>query len=130
MEGLLQELDNERLSNKMDIDMHEIMSAASTKPFGFKAFYPGPGLGGHCIPIDPFILTWKAKKHGLNTKFIELSGKINESITEQIITIQSYLAEDCIGDYIFSARISQINKSNPHDRNGNAAIYGILNWTF
>ncbi len=63
--------------DKMDIDVWEVIEAASTKPFGFKAFYPGPGLGGHCIPIDPFYLTWKAREFELNTKFIELAGEIN-----------------------------------------------------
>ena len=63
--------------DKMDIDIWEVIEAASTKPFGFKAFYPGPGLGGHCIPIDPFYLTWKAREFELNTKFIELAGEIN-----------------------------------------------------
>jgi len=58
----------------MDIDVHEVIEAAKTKPFGFMAFYPGPGLGGHCIPIDPFYLTWKAREYGLHTRFIELAG--------------------------------------------------------
>jgi len=65
---------------KMNIDVYEIINAAKTKPFGFSAFYPGPGLGGHCIPIDPFLLSWKAKKMGIKTKFIELSGIINEEM--------------------------------------------------
>lgn len=63
--------------DKMGIDIWEVIEAAATKPFGFKAFYPGPGLGGHCIPIDPFYLTWKAREFELNTKFIELAGEIN-----------------------------------------------------
>jgi len=63
--------------DKMNIDIWEVIEAASTKPFGFKAFYPGPGLGGHCIPIDPFYLTWKAREFEINTKFIELAGEIN-----------------------------------------------------
>jgi UDP-N-acetyl-D-glucosamine dehydrogenase len=63
--------------DKMDIDIWEVIHAASTKPFGFKPFYPGPGLGGHCIPIDPFYLTWKAREFEINTKFIELAGEIN-----------------------------------------------------
>ena len=63
--------------DKMNIDIWEVIAAASTKPFGFKAFYPGPGLGGHCIPIDPFYLTWKAREYELNTKFIELAGEVN-----------------------------------------------------
>jgi len=63
--------------NRMDIDIWEVIAAASTKPFGYTAFYPGPGLGGHCIPIDPFYLTWKAREYEINTKFIELAGEIN-----------------------------------------------------
>ncbi len=63
--------------DRMGIDVWEVISAASTKPFGFNAFYPGPGLGGHCIPIDPFYLTWKAREYEVNTRFIELAGEIN-----------------------------------------------------
>ena len=63
--------------DRMDIDVWEVIEAAKTKPFGFQAFYPGPGLGGHCIPIDPFYLTWKAKEYDMNTRFIELAGEIN-----------------------------------------------------
>ncbi len=71
--------------DKMDIDVWEVISSAKTKPFGFHAFYPGPGLGGHCIPIDPFYFTWKAKKYGLDTKFIELAGEINTSMPEYVV---------------------------------------------
>ncbi len=63
--------------DRMDIDVWEVIDAAKTKPFGFQAFYPGPGLGGHCIPIDPFYLTWKAREYDMSTKFIELAGEIN-----------------------------------------------------
>lgn len=63
--------------DRMDIDVWEVIEAAKTKPFGFQAFYPGPGLGGHCIPVDPFYLTWKAREYDVNTKFIELAGEIN-----------------------------------------------------
>jgi len=63
--------------DKMDIDVWEVIDAAATKPFGFNAFYPGPGLGGHCIPIDPFYLTWKARQYDVNTRFIELAGEVN-----------------------------------------------------
>jgi UDP-N-acetyl-D-glucosamine dehydrogenase len=63
--------------DRMDIDVWEVIEAAKTKPFGFHAFYPGPGLGGHCIPIDPFYLTWKAREFDINTKFIELAGEVN-----------------------------------------------------
>jgi UDP-N-acetyl-D-glucosamine dehydrogenase len=66
----------------MGIDIWEVINAAKTKPFGFMAFYPGPGLGGHCIPIDPFYLTWKAREYNKNTRFIELAGEINTSMPE------------------------------------------------
>jgi UDP-N-acetyl-D-glucosamine dehydrogenase len=66
-----------QLCLRMDIDIFEVIDAAKTKPFGFQAFYPGPGLGGHCIPIDPFYLSWKAKEFDFNTRFIELAGQVN-----------------------------------------------------
>ncbi len=69
----------------MGIDIWEVIQAAKTKPFGFMPFYPGPGLGGHCIPIDPFYLTWKAREYGQNTRFIELAGEINTSMPEYVI---------------------------------------------
>lgn len=81
--GLVNEL--KILSDKMGIDFYEVIDAASTKPFGFTAYYPGPGLGGHCIPIDPFYLTWKAREYGMNTKFIELAGEINASMPKYVL---------------------------------------------
>lgn len=69
----------------MGIDVWEVIEAAKTKPFGFMPFYPGPGLGGHCIPIDPFYLTWKAREFGQNTRFIELAGEVNTSMPEYVI---------------------------------------------
>lgn len=69
----------------MGIDIWEVINAAKTKPFGFMAFYPGPGLGGHCIPIDPFYLTWKAREYGKNTRFIELAGEINTQMPELVV---------------------------------------------
>ncbi len=69
-----------QLCDRMDIDVWEVVEAAATKPFGFMSFQPGPGLGGHCIPIDPFYLTWKAREYGFYTEFIELAGKVNESM--------------------------------------------------
>ena len=69
-----------QLCMKMDIDIHEVIDAAKTKPFGFQAFYPGPGLGGHCIPIDPFYLSWKAKQFDFHTRFIELAGEVNTAM--------------------------------------------------
>jgi UDP-N-acetyl-D-glucosamine dehydrogenase len=69
----------------MGIDVWEVINAAKTKPFGYQAFYPGPGLGGHCIPIDPFYLTWAARKHGLNTRFIELAGEVNTAMPQYVV---------------------------------------------
>jgi UDP-N-acetyl-D-glucosamine dehydrogenase len=73
------------LFERMGIDVWEVIDAARTKPFGFQAFYPGPGLGGHCIPIDPFYLSWVARKHGMPTRFIELAGEINTHMPEHVI---------------------------------------------
>ena len=73
------------LFSRMDIDVWEVIKAAATKPFGFMPFYPGPGLGGHCIPIDPYYLTWKAKEYGLPTRFIELAGEINHRMPEYVV---------------------------------------------
>jgi len=82
--GLVNEM--KIIADKMGIDIHEVIRAASTKPFGFVPYYPGPGLGGHCIPIDPFYLTWKARAYGLNTQFIELAGEINSMMPEWVVT--------------------------------------------
>lgn len=70
---------------RMDIDVWDVIEAAATKPFGFQPFYPGPGLGGHCIPIDPFYLTWKAREVGQDTRFVELAGQINRSMPEYVV---------------------------------------------
>jgi len=75
------------LATRMDVDIWEVIRAASTKPFGYTPFYPGPGLGGHCIPIDPFYLTWKAHQFGMPTRFIELAGEINTSMPSFVISI-------------------------------------------
>src|SRR5262249_37191405 len=69
----------------MGIDVWEVIDAAKTKPFGFMPFYPGPGLGGHCIPIDPFYLTWKAREFGAPTRFIELAGEINTAMPRHVV---------------------------------------------
>ena len=69
----------------MGIDIWEVIDAAKTKPFGYMAFYPGPGLGGHCIPIDPFYLTWKAREHEVTTRFIELAGEINTNMPHYVV---------------------------------------------
>ncbi|HTM56339.1 MAG TPA: nucleotide sugar dehydrogenase [Pirellulales bacterium] len=73
------------LFDRIGIDVWEVIDAAKTKPFGFQAFYPGPGLGGHCIPIDPFYLSWVARKHGMPTRFIELAGEINTSMPTYVV---------------------------------------------
>lgn len=74
-----------QLCHRMDLDVHEVVDAAATKPFGFMAFHPGPGLGGHCIPIDPFYLTWKAREYEFATRFIELAGEINTSMPYYVV---------------------------------------------
>jgi len=81
--GLVNEM--KMVADKMGINIHEVIDAAATKPFGFTKYTPGPGLGGHCIPIDPFYLTWKAKEYGINTRFIELSGEINRAMPEWVV---------------------------------------------
>jgi UDP-N-acetyl-D-glucosamine dehydrogenase len=70
---------------RMNIDIWEVIRAASTKPFGFQPFYPGPGLGGHCIPVDPFYLSWKAKKFDFHTRFIELAGEVNSAMPFHVV---------------------------------------------
>jgi UDP-N-acetyl-D-glucosamine dehydrogenase len=81
--GLVNEM--KIVCDKMGIDIHEVIDAAATKPFGFVAYRPGPGLGGHCIPIDPFYLTWKAREYGIHTRFIELAGEINSSMPSYVL---------------------------------------------
>ena len=81
--GLVNEM--KIVADRMGIDIHEVIDAAATKPFGFVPYKPGPGLGGHCIPIDPFYLTWKAKEYGINTRFIELAGEINHYMPQWVV---------------------------------------------
>ena len=81
--GLVNEM--KIIADRMKIDIHEVIRAAATKPFGFTPYYPGPGLGGHCIPIDPFYLTWKAREYGLHTRFIELAGEINSDMPHWVV---------------------------------------------
>ena len=81
--GLMNEL--KPLADRMGIDLYEVIRAAATKPFGFVPYYPGPGLGGHCIPIDPFYLTWKAREYGMHTRFIELAGEINSAMPAYVV---------------------------------------------
>ncbi|MGO8695385.1 MAG: nucleotide sugar dehydrogenase [Rectinemataceae bacterium] len=88
----------------MGIDIWEVIEAASTKPFGFMPFYPGPGLGGHCIPIDPFYLTWKAREYGQNTRFIELAGEVNTSMPDYVL----HRVSDALNDRCKSINGSRI----------------------
>ncbi len=105
--GLVNEL--ALMCHKMDIDVWEVIDAAKTKPFGFMPFYPGPGLGGHCIPIDPFYLSWKARQSGFECRFIELAGQVNGSMPEYVV--------QRIGDALNSVR-RPINGSTIH-------LYGV-----
>ena len=81
--GLVNEM--KIVCDRMDIDIHEVIRAAATKPFGFVPYYPGPGLGGHCIPIDPFYLTWKAREYKISTRFIELAGEVNTGMPQWVV---------------------------------------------
>ncbi len=92
------------LFDKMEIDVWEVIDAAKTKPFGFQAFYPGPGLGGHCIPIDPFYLTWKAREFECHTRFIELAGEINTSMPDYVVS-KVMLALNNAGKAVRGSRI-------------------------
>jgi len=92
--GLVNEM--KIIADKMDIDIHEVIRAAATKPFGFASYYPGPGLGGHCIPIDPFYLTWKAREYDINARFIELAGEVNSNMPRWVVgKIADALNEQC-----------------------------------
>ncbi|WP_445495598.1 nucleotide sugar dehydrogenase [Photorhabdus sp. SF281] len=105
--GLVNEM--KLVADKMGIDIHEVIRAAATKPFGFVPYYPGPGLGGHCIPIDPFYLTWKAREYGINTRFIELSGEVNSSMP----------------DYVVTKTVLALNKANKSINNSRILVLGI-----
>ena len=95
--------------DKMGINVWDVIEAAKTKPFGFTPFYPGPGLGGHCIPIDPFYLSWKARKFGINTRFIELAGEINTMMPE----------------YVIMKTISALNKNKKSLRGSKILVIGV-----
>lgn len=91
--------------DSMDIDVWEVIDGAATKPFGFMPFYPGPGLGGHCIPIDPFYLTWKAREYNLSTRFIELAGEINSNMPNYVISKLREVLDRRLGIGLTKARI-------------------------
>ncbi len=105
--GLMNEL--KPLADKMNVDLYEVIRAAETKPFGFVPYYPGPGLGGHCIPIDPFYLTWKAREYGMHTRFIELAGEINSSMPQ----------------YVLEKVTMALNDKNKPLKNSNLLILGL-----
>ncbi|RZQ56283.1 UDP-N-acetyl-D-glucosamine dehydrogenase [Pseudidiomarina tainanensis] len=105
--GLVNEM--KVVADRMGIDIFEVIDAAKTKPFGFTAYYPGPGLGGHCIPIDPFYLTWKAREYGLHTRFIELSGEVNQAMP----------------DYVVSKLMDALNDKNKSLRGSKILVLGI-----
>jgi len=100
--GLVNEL--ALMSDRMGIDVWEVIDAAATKPFGFMPFYPGPGLGGHCIPIDPFYLSWKAKESGFEARFIELAGVVNGGMPYHVVN----KVVDCLNDFRKPARGSKV----------------------
>lgn len=105
--GLVNEM--KIVADRMGIDIFEVIDAAATKPFGFTAYYPGPGLGGHCIPIDPFYLTWKAREYGVHTRFIELAGELNASMP----------------DYVISKLMHGLNEAGKPLKGSNILILGI-----
>lgn len=105
--GLVNEM--KIVADRMGIDIFEVIDAAATKPFGFTAYYPGPGLGGHCIPIDPFYLTWKAREYGVNTRFIELAGEINRAMPR----------------YVFDKLVSALNDRGKALKGARILILGI-----
>ena len=100
--GLVNEL--KTIALQMGLDIFEVIDAAATKPFGFTAYYPGPGVGGHCIPIDPFYLVWKAREFGLHTRFIELAGEVNEAMPRYVVDKTVY-ALNKIGKPLKGARV-------------------------
>ncbi|MEZ6041158.1 MAG: nucleotide sugar dehydrogenase [Planctomycetaceae bacterium] len=102
------------LFDRMGIDIWQVVEAAKTKPFGFQAFYPGPGLGGHCIPIDPFYLSWLARLQGLNTRFIELAGEVNASMPRYVISRLTEFLNDA-GKPIRGSRICLLGMAYKKD---------------
>jgi len=100
---------------KMNINVFEVIDAAKTKPFGFMPFYPGPGLGGHCIPIDPFYLTWKARELGISTRFIELAGEINSDMPHYVVNRLADVIDTAKGKGLSSARVLVIGVAYKKD---------------
>ena len=99
----------------MEIDVWDVIDAASTKPFGYMPFYPGPGLGGHCIPVDPFYLTYKAREYGITTKFIELAGEINTSMPFFVVSKISKALNDSANKSVKNSKIILVGLSYKKD---------------
>ncbi|KAA0972665.1 nucleotide sugar dehydrogenase [Aureimonas fodinaquatilis] len=111
--------------DKMDIDVWEVIQAASTKPFGYMPFYPGPGIGGHCIPIDPFYLTWKAREYGVSTRFIELAGQINSHMPDYVVQRTADAMNDRLARSVRNSRILVVGiayKKNVDDMRESPAL--------
>jgi len=120
--GLINEM--KIVATQMDIDIYEVIRAAATKPFGFTPYYPGPGLGGHCIPIDPFYLTWKAREYDLHTRFIELAGEVNSSMPKWVVERVIH-ALNSIGKSVKGAKILMLGvayKKNIEDTRESPAL--------
>jgi UDP-N-acetyl-D-glucosamine dehydrogenase len=110
---------------EMGIDVWEVIDAASTKPFGYMPFYPGPGLGGHCIPVDPFYLTWKAREYGLETRFIELAGQINTAMPRVVVDRMAEALNQTAAKGLKGARVLMIGvayKKNVDDLRGSPSL--------
>ncbi|MCA9219052.1 MAG: nucleotide sugar dehydrogenase, partial [Planctomycetales bacterium] len=103
-----------QLFERLGIDVWEVIDAAKTKPFGFQAFYPGPGLGGHCIPIDPFYLSWLARKHEMSTRFIELAGEVNTSMPRYVIDRLMHALND-VGRPVRGSRVGVLGVAYKKD---------------
>ena len=99
----------------MNINVFEVIEAAKSKPFGYMPFYPGPGLGGHCIPIDPFYLTWKAREHGINTRFIELAGEINADMPRYVVDCLANALDQRKGIGLSNAKVLVIGAAYKKD---------------
>lgn len=120
--GLINEM--KIVATQMDIDIYEVIRAAATKPFGFTPYYPGPGLGGHCIPIDPFYLTWKAREYDLHTRFIELAGEVNSSMPKWVVE-RVIFALNSIGKSVKGSKILMLGvayKKNIEDTRESPAL--------
>ncbi len=110
--------------DKMGVDVWEVIEAAKTKPFGFTPFYPGPGLGGHCIPLDPFYLSWKAAEYGIWTRFIELAGEVNTSMPHYVVSkvAEALNDDDEVGEGLEDPRARALLQGEHRRRPGVAVV--------